>query len=103
MLAGSQVVIIGYSFNDEHINKRLAEAVTQGARLFIIDPSGSDIIDKRAKGPGMIPLPTTDLMNSLMGAIDGASRRSLITTFSGDEIERQKIYHFITKSSRKSS
>jgi hypothetical protein len=64
---------------------------TQNARLFIIDPSGSHIIDKRAKGPGMLPLPTTDLMNSLMEAIDGPSRRSPITTYSGDEIERKKL------------
>jgi hypothetical protein len=100
MLAGSQVVIIGYSFNDSHINDRLEEAARQGARFFVIDPAGSDIIDKRVIAPGVIPQPITPLMDGLMYSIDGASRRSLIATFTGDEIERGKIHHFMTKSSR---
>jgi hypothetical protein len=90
-----------YSFNDDHINQRLALAVTQGTRLFIIDPNGVDIIDKRVNAPGMIPQPITPLMESLMNSVDGASRRDLIRTFSGDYIERGKIEHFITRDSRK--
>jgi hypothetical protein len=101
MVAGAQLVIIGYSFNDDHINERLARAVTQGTRLFIVDPNGVDIIDKRVKAPGVIPQPITPLMDSLMNAVDGASRRDLIRTFSGDNIERGKIEHFITRDSRK--
>jgi hypothetical protein len=94
-------VIIGYSFNDEHINERLSRAVVQGTRLFIIDPSGVDIIDKRVKAPGIIPQPVTPLMESLMNAVDGASRRDLNRTFSGDNIDRGKIEHFMTRYSRK--
>jgi hypothetical protein len=101
MIAGAQLVIIGYSFNDEHINQRLRKAVTQGTRLFIVDPAGSDIIDKRVHAPGIIPQPITPLMESLMGSIDGASRRNLIRTFSGDQIEFGKIDHFITRDQRK--
>lgn len=101
MIAGSQLVIIGYSFNDDHINRRLGQAVAQGTRLFIIDPSGVDIIDKRVKAPGIIPQPITPLMEALMDAVDGASRRDLIRTFSGDNIERSKIEHFITRDLRK--
>jgi hypothetical protein len=75
--------------------------VLKGAGLFIIDPNGSDIIDKRVHAPGIIPQPITPLMEALMGSIDGASRRDLIRTFSGDQIEFGKINHFITRDQRK--
>lgn len=101
MIAGHQVVIIGYSFNDDHINQYLIKAVSVGTRLFIIDPMGVDIIDKRAKGVGHIPEPSTPFMDCLVDAIDGASRRDLIRTFSGDDIEYGKIHHFITRDWRK--
>lgn len=35
-------------------------------------------------------------MKNLMNNIDGASRRPLLATFDGDEIERRKLDHFIT-------
>ena len=72
-----------------------------GTRLFIIDPNGVDIIDKRVRAPGVIPQTVTPLMESLMNAVDGASRRDLNRTFSGDNIERGKIEHFMTRELRK--
>lgn len=98
MLNGARVVIIGYSFTDDHINKDLMCAAATGARFFIIDPSGVDIIDKRK--PAQIPQPREPLMEKLMGNIDGASRRPLLSTFDGDEIERRKLDHFMTADSR---
>jgi SIR2-like domain len=101
MIAGAQVVIIGYSFGDEHINKYLTRAATQGTRFFIIDPMGVDIIDKSAKGVGHIPEGPTNLIGALMDNVDGASRRDLVRTFSGDNIEHGKVYHFMTRWLRK--
>jgi hypothetical protein len=98
MLVGAQVVIIGYSFHDQHINKDLMDAAASGARFFIIDPAGVDIIDKRT--PTQIHPPREPLMEALMESIDGASRRPLLDTFSRDDIERRKLDHFMTVSWR---
>lgn len=98
MLVGAQVVIIGYSFSDDHINKNLMDAAATGARFFIIDPAGVDIIDKRK--PAQILQPREPLMEALLECIDGASRRSLLKTFTDDDIEHRKLNHFMTASSR---
>jgi hypothetical protein len=99
MLLGAQVVIIGYSFHDEHINNDLMDAAASGARFFIIDPAGVDIIDKRKLA--QIPQPREPLMEALMECIDGASRRPLLDTFSRDDNERRKLDHFMTVSWRR--
>jgi len=101
MLDGARVVIIGYSFQDGHINEDPIHAASTGARFFLIDPYGVDIIDKRKSAA--IKQPKEPLMEALMNNIDGASRRSLIRTFDHDQIEMQKLQHFITASSRRSS
>jgi hypothetical protein len=101
-LAGSRVVIIGYSFGDEHINESLRKAAISGARFFIIDPRGVDIIENLATGFAHIPTSSQNwLHNALSKNIDGASRRSLNTTFSDDDIEYTKINHFMTRHMRK--
>ncbi|MCP1845798.1 hypothetical protein ACVIHI_008738 [Bradyrhizobium sp. USDA 4524] len=98
LLHGARVVIIGYSFQDEHINDDLMNAAKTGARFFVVDPSGVDIIDKRKLA--QIPQPREPLMETLMRNIDGASRRPLRSTFDGDEIEWRKLDHFMTADSR---
>lgn len=37
------ILIIGYSFGDQHINDGLVKAVTNGSRLFIINPRKDEI------------------------------------------------------------
>jgi hypothetical protein len=44
-----RLMIVGYSFRDKHINEHLEAAARVGAKLFIVDPEGSDVIDKRDK------------------------------------------------------
>jgi hypothetical protein len=101
-LAGSRVMIIGYSFGDEHINESLRRAATTGARFFIIDPRGVDIIENHAVGFAHIPTSGQNWLHSALSkSIDGASRRDLLRTFSGDDIEYTKIYHFMTRHARK--
>jgi len=97
--AGCQLVIIGYSFSDEYINRLLSAAVRKGTRFFIIDPQGVDVIDKRQSA--QILQPRTAFMESIMGSIDGASRRSLLSTLSTDRVERTKLHHFLTAAERK--
>ena len=99
-IAGNQVVIIGYSFGDEHINKRLSAAARKGTRYFIIDPNGADVVDKRDPR-AQIPQPRDEFMETMMECIDGASRRSLLSTLQEDRIERTKLNHFMTAHERK--
>jgi hypothetical protein len=99
-IVGNQVVIIGYSFSDDHINNILRASANNGTRYFIIDPSGVDVIDKRDPR-AQIPQPRSELMETMMTCIDGASRRNLLSTIQNDNIERTKLYHFMTVSDRR--
>jgi hypothetical protein len=98
-IRGNQVVIVGYSFNDEHINKILVAAARTGTRYFIVDPQGADVIDKR-DGQAVITQPRTAFMDTMIESIDGASRRDLRNTLAFDHIERTKLDHFMTAGDR---
>ncbi len=98
-IRGNQVVIVGYSFNDEHINTILAAAARSGTRYFIVDPRGADVIDKR-DGHAAITQPRNVFMDTMIDSIDGASRRDLRSTLGSDYIERTKLDHFMTVSDR---
>jgi hypothetical protein len=47
----ARLMVIGYSFSDVHINKAIGDGVERGLKLFIIDPCGVDVLDKRPKVP----------------------------------------------------
>jgi hypothetical protein len=89
-----RLMVIGYSFNDDHINEHLSAGARAGTKLFIVDPLGLDVIDKRdprarAHQP---PLP---LFQNLRDNCIGASRRSLRTTLHSDRVECQKLAEFL--------
>jgi len=90
---GTRLMVIGYSFNDRHINTAIVNAVDQGTlRIFIIDQQGVDVIDKRNP---RIPIKTPDpLVEKLSPRIIGASRRTLTSTFGSDNVEHSKILRF---------
>ena len=92
MMPQSKLVIIGYSFSDVHINQIITSAAGAGLRLFIFDPLGVDILDKRKSDqPGVY-----NVYQDLRGAVDGASRRPLPSIFGkNDPIELNKIYRFL--------
>jgi hypothetical protein len=98
-IRGHQVVIVGYSFNDEHINTLLANAVRAGTAYFIVDPQGTDVIDKR-DAYAAITQPRSAFVNKMIESIDGASRRDLRSTLASDHIERTKLDHFMTAGDR---
>ncbi len=90
-------MIIGYSFNDEHINTAIRNAVeAHGLTLFIIDPSGIDVLDKRDPR-AQITQPIGEYMDALSPYIIGASRRSLLSTFNDDIVEHDKVMRFQMK------
>jgi hypothetical protein len=48
-IAELKIVIIGYSFTDQHINKVLLNSIKNGSKLFIIDPMKFDRFKKNLK------------------------------------------------------
>jgi hypothetical protein len=89
----AHLMIIGYSFGDPHINEVIQAAAVKGLKLFIIDPLGVDLIDKRDPR-AQIQQPVTDMMAALMSAIIGASRRPLKEVINSDPVENEKVMRF---------
>jgi SIR2-like domain len=84
----ARLMIIGYSFGDHHINRMIFDGIEAGLKLFIIDPLGADVI---GTNPSLPLNPSFKIRNSIIGA----SRRSLLTTLSGNDIvELNKINRF---------
>jgi hypothetical protein len=51
-----RIMVIGYSFGDEHINDTLLSAAATGqVKMFMIDPIGTDVIDKNRSLPKADP------------------------------------------------
>jgi hypothetical protein len=89
---GARLMVIGYSFGDRHINGAIVNAVDNGTlRIFIIDQLGVDVIDKRPWRPIKTPDP---FVEKLAPRIIGASRRTLLSSFGGDNVEHSKIMRF---------
>lgn len=90
----TRLVIIGYSFGDDHINNALRKAAAskKDFSLFIVDPLGVDVIDKNRNLPIYMP---DQLLENLRSHVAGASRRSLGEIFRGDHTELAKIMRFI--------
>lgn len=91
----TRLMVIGYSFSDEHINAAIGDAVDRGSlRLFIIDEKGVDVIDKRDMRLSIrVPDP---FVGKLAPHIIGASRRPLSSTFGNDVVEHNKIMRFFS-------
>lgn len=91
----TKLMIIGYSFRDEHINHVIETAVdTAGTTLFIVDPLGMDVINHSMRG-GSIPA-VSSLAQKLWPYVRGSSRRSLASTFGHDLAEHAKLMRFIS-------
>lgn len=89
----TRLVVIGYSFSDDHINDQIMTAADAGQlELFIIDPQGLDVLDKNANAPVYTP---HILLVKLGPVVRGASRRSLREIFGSDQVENAKLWKFI--------
>ena len=58
-----------------------------GLRIFIIDPLGSDVVNKTRNAPVRVPDPLEELLI-------GGSRRSLREIFGSDGVEHAKLMRF---------
>ena len=85
-------MVIGYSFSDAHINAAIGEGIGKGLKLFIIDPRGVDVLDKRQKEP--VGRGRDEYMDKLAPNIIGASRRPLTSIFGDDVVEHARVMKF---------
>jgi hypothetical protein len=86
----AHLMIIGYSFRDQHINEILASCVHKGLKLFIIDISGLKPLEDAPKVIGH----NSTLLDDLREAVIGGSRRPFPASIATDLIERSKIQRF---------
>jgi SIR2-like protein len=91
---GVKLMVIGYSFQDEHINRVICTAskdCTLGT--FIVDPRGRSVLaDPKMRG-ALIPGPPRDVEGI---RIVGELRRSLREIFSGDRFATGEIDKFLS-------
>ena len=90
----TRLMVSGYSFGDDHINDAIEKSVDGGTlRLFIINPLGVDVLDRRKRPLPLLPL--LDLFfEKLKPYVIGASRRPLSETFGDDGVEHGKVMRF---------
>ncbi len=93
----ARLMIIGYGFRDHHINETIVSAVQQGARLFIVGPSGANsatVVKSTYSDLAAIKEGETTLESALRSSLDGASRRALREIFN-TPAEFDKLQRFI--------
>jgi len=94
----TRLMVIGYSFRDDHVNEVLHAAISRGLKMFVIDPNGSDVakVVNPTAQPGHIYV-KKPLEEDVQLSLIGASRRSLREIFGSDEIERAKVMRFLNE------
>jgi hypothetical protein len=91
----TKLMIIGYGFRDEHINRVLIDAATAGRlELFVIDTLGAGALDQNNNTRGGSIYVRSELDEILSPALIGASRRPLREIFGTDRAEHIKVETF---------
>jgi hypothetical protein len=89
----TRLMVIGYSFGDQHINDAIVSAARKGGlSIFLVGPSGIGMLEnfdvqELIRGP-------QPLLTDLGPHVIGVSRRSLTTTFRNDRAEHAKLMRF---------
>ena len=86
-MGATRLMVIGYGFNDPHINNALLEAIPKALTLFIVDPLGVDAADPTRSLPIRMPNPFKDV-------IETASKRPLSDTFCSNAVEHNRVMKF---------
>jgi hypothetical protein len=90
-LPDTRLVVIGYGFSDEHVNKAILDAAAKGTlAMFVVHPRGREILIRQRNAIIPPPEPLRDDVQSL-----GESTRPLSMTFLNDELERDALYRAI--------
>jgi SIR2-like domain len=88
----ARLMIIGYGFADEHLNRVLVEAAQANPSLgvFHVHPEGRDAVHRGARERVAIYMPPSTASLPCIGE----SRRPLTATFGGDTLEFDKLMRF---------
>lgn len=87
---GTELMTIGYSFSDAHVNELLIDAgLNAGLGMYIVDPRGTAVLQPQPEGTvrGRSAFDDVSLL--------GVSTRPLSVTFGGDEISHASFRRFI--------
>lgn len=89
----SRLMVIGYSFQDEHINSIIEGASREhGLATYLVDPNGRQVlIDPRMARAAIRPQRDIELIKLI-----GELRRPLSTVFSGDTFTHGELMRFFT-------
>jgi SIR2-like protein len=92
----SHLMVIGYGFHDEHINAVIKKAAEKRLRMFVIDPLGVEVMDRRRLENEKVMIKSEDdFFQSVKSSVAGASRRSLSETFGGSKADFGKVMRFM--------
>lgn len=87
----AKLMVIGYSFQDEHINKVIVEASDRhGLGTYLVDLRGRDVLPDPKMANAQIKAPRALEGIKLIGEL----RRPLSTVFSGDKFAHQELMRF---------
>jgi hypothetical protein len=83
----TRLMVIGYSFSDDHINEEIIKAHQNGSLklMYLVHPAGKDILEKYPKASIKVPQSLQDIP-----CIE--CRTPLRLTFSTDEVERKTLF-----------
>lgn len=79
----ARLMVIGYSFSDDHINDAIADALKQGTELFIVDPYALDVLKKDPR------------IAAAKSQLIGFSPRPISKTFGGDRLAHGQLSKFL--------
>ncbi len=92
----ARLLVIGYSFRDDHINHEIIKAVTiHGLRFFVIDPNGADVVRYANPSHEGVAYGPKDLDEAFKVGLVGASRRTLSETFDHDTVSHENVTRFL--------
>jgi hypothetical protein len=88
--SGTRLMVIGYSFSDQHVNDAIIEAWRNGSLkgMFLVDPAGRTVLNTMRRFPVSMHKDLEDI-HSL-----GGSTRLISATFAGDEFEHRRFIDF---------
>ena len=93
--APTKLMVVGYGFRDEHINRVMIEAAASGRlELFVIDHLGAKALDQNNMTLGKPIYVRSELDEMLSPTLIGASQRTLREIFGHDRAEHMKVETF---------
>jgi hypothetical protein len=98
MKSDTRLLVIGYSFADDHINESIIKAVneTKKLRFFVIDPSGHQVVYRANSSYGeSIYDSNTPLDQAFHAGLMGATSRPLFEAINSDDMVFSSVKKFL--------